>query len=143
MMDENRIDEELFIHENEAPMQGVYVFWKDLKFEETLNGYIANQCVAVGVDPDALYKTAKLNAQLQREIEEMRHLAAFRRTESGWIRVKDRLPEPGVKVLVVNTAEEIYIAEYKWESFWLEPDYIDISIVTHWMQLPEPPEVEE
>ena len=71
---------------------------------------------------------------------------------SPWISVSERLPKLGTPVLVwINSSymaiwslerPHFEVADLVWEDedgFW-EPD---ISIVTHWMSLPDLPEVEE
>lgn len=146
---ENRIEEDDYESLWRAPMQGVYIFQKEQEIKETLEGWIAEQCFAVGVDPDALYQTAKLNAQLQSEIEELRHLLALRSTGSEWISVKDRLPDGEcfagnfkrgsygygeIIVGYISGGEGCFVAENEGEI---------LCGVTHWMPLPEPPEVEE
>lgn len=71
---------------------------------------------------------------------------------SKWISVEDRLPEVDVMVLVIVsgkpmsnvTLENSYeLAEYDPEGWILEmwPEWMDAE-VSHWMPLPEPPEVE-
>ena len=62
---------------------------------------------------------------------------------SEWIRVKDRMPEEGVDVLVYGS---VYA-----ERNGIDVDYVDKSgdfyyydeHVTHWQYLPEPPESED
>lgn len=79
---------------------------------------------------------------------------------SGWISVKDRLPEDSGDYMVLNDGR-IEIAPYDKEAaqeglypFGYEDkeideigntliDWIEISGVTHWMPLPEPPPKEE
>lgn len=54
---------------------------------------------------------------------------------SGWISVKDRLPEDGVEVLVVSDGET--------GASWHEAGEFGWAIggtVTHWAPLPKPPE---
>lgn len=61
-----------------------------------------------------------------------------------WISVKDRLPEDHVAVLVFDSVcRNIYKA---WMSHdlgeWFSEEYLpDFLNITHWMPLPEPPEV--
>jgi hypothetical protein len=66
--------------------------------------------------------------------------------ENGWINVKDRLPEPGIEVLVVMGNRTMRVAEYSsadlvcpwWDgAFWLECE------VKYWQPLPPPPTVGE
>ena len=71
-----------------------------------------------------------------------------------WIKVEDRLPEVGERVLAINTEEQkvcVFTAPVKgsWlydnkpSTRWFE--YIEVNScihfnrVTHWMPLPEPP----
>lgn len=75
--------------------------------------------------------------------------------ERDWISVEDRLPEDDGDVLAIAsgyptpniTLEDVMViaAFYEGEGWYIEeyPDWDD-PIITHWMQLPEPPkEVEE
>ena len=61
---------------------------------------------------------------------------------SGWISVKDRLPEDSGDYMVLNDGR-IEIAPYDKEAANTLIDWIEISGVTHWMPLPEPPPKEE
>lgn len=70
--------------------------------------------------------------------------------QTGWISVKDRLPEPGTGFVLVcanrkfrniTMVNALMLAEYSGEEGWileLFPDFSDVKI-THWMPLPEPP----
>lgn len=80
--------------------------------------------------------------------------------QSGWISVKDKMPEDSGDYIVLNDGR-IEIAPYDKEAaqegfypFGYEDkeideigntliDWIEISGVTHWMPLPEPPQEEE
>lgn len=61
-----------------------------------------------------------------------------------WISVKDRLPEPGIRKVLVFVPHEhggiIDMARYLGENGW---DFVSWKIfdsgVTHWLPLPEPP----
>ena len=55
---------------------------------------------------------------------------------SGWISVKDRLPEPKEKAICLNRHGDMMIGTYT-EWGWMFPCYYDKP--THWMSLPEPP----
>ena len=70
---------------------------------------------------------------------------------SEWISVKDRLPETDEMVLVIAsgkpkkniTLDRAYeLAEYDPEGWILDmwPEWMG-AVITHWMPLPEPPEV--
>lgn len=72
-----------------------------------------------------------------------------------WIKCSERMPEAGVPVLVLLSGE-IRVAEIRWDTptheetyqpfrYWDDP-YDDgqpweVFDITHWMPLPEPPEV--
>lgn len=61
-----------------------------------------------------------------------------------WISVKDKLPEPGKKVLGYRPSmyykfvQTVYYAGRAWENGY---DLSGNFVITHWMPLPEPPEV--
>lgn len=65
-----------------------------------------------------------------------------RPTVSGWVSVKDRLPEKKCECLVaINSVGRVWRALDFWEG-----DGWAITCeeeITHWMPLPEPPEVSE
>ena len=79
--------------------------------------------------------------------EAMAMAIAALREQPQWISVEKRLPEPFVSVLVympgerpLPTVHEGYIAtDGKWYAHFFSRDPGE---VTHWMPLPEPPEVE-
>nr|DAI02020.1 MAG TPA: Protein of unknown function (DUF551) [Bacteriophage sp.] len=79
--------------------------------------------------------------------------------KTGWISVKDRLPEHGKQVLLIAygwSDTTVYIGQLKHtdaETSWLTGftskesewciqgwSYLKEPLVTHWMPLPEPPE---
>ena len=77
--------------------------------------------------------------------------AALREKVPQWISVEDRLPEPGVPVLVnyIGTDELTYadgvVAWTDWGALWWEGSLADsedeVTVpITHWMPLPEAPE---
>ena len=81
-------------------------------------------------------KVANLKAELDRAAARIAELEAERR----WIPVSERLPEEGHKVLVLLTDGAISIDLIYGNDFLYENWVGDI---THWMPLPEPPEVQE
>lgn len=90
---------------------------------------------------------AASSAVLKKENEQMRDaaaqvtkLAAEAAVERDWISVEERLPKPGVDVLAAYRNRHIYMGTVG--DDWLEED-IEDGYVTHWMPLPEPPEVEK
>ena len=66
---------------------------------------------------------------------------------SKWISVEDRLPEVNQPVIVVlkDTDPSVWLADYRGqEQFSCCHQLITfIGEVTHWMPLPEPPELRE
>jgi len=67
---------------------------------------------------------------------------------SGWINVKDRLPDPDEHVLVFNNDEGVFRAyrdshnEYpSWQCYPIGSYAGDGCVfgITHWMPLPQPP----
>jgi Lar family restriction alleviation protein len=67
--------------------------------------------------------------------------AAWNRREAGWVPVKERLPRQGERVLISN-GDEVLCGRW-FDGHWREQGQAfstDLS-VTHWMPLPEPPEV--
>ena len=78
--------------------------------------------------------------------------AALREKVPQWISVEDRLPEPGVPVLVnyIGTDElphaDGVVAWTDWGALWWEGSLADsedeVTVpITHWMPLPGAPEV--
>lgn len=67
-------------------------------------------------------------------------VSVWNRRPDMWIPVSDRLPPNYKPVLALNSRGEYGIAWYYcwWNS--REEDYqFDVSKITHWMPLPEPP----
>jgi len=63
---------------------------------------------------------------------------------SEWISVEERLPEENEQVLMcaINFVGEAYINyDEKWMRFGFEIEDFLQATVTHWMPMPEPPEV--
>ncbi|WP_368043047.1 DUF551 domain-containing protein [uncultured Gemmiger sp.] len=60
---------------------------------------------------------------------------------SDWISVKDRLPKQQTEVLAFRRGI-MYLAWYDNEiGRWASDEWGILDAVTHWMPLPEPPEV--
>lgn len=73
-------------------------------------------------------------------------LDEVKRLQNKWISVDERLPEPGICVLAIEIDLGIITAYKKHNGkFWIgyRADSAGGSLceVTHWMPLPEPPEV--
>lgn len=75
-------------------------------------------------------------------------IAALREQESKWISVEERLPEYGKYVLVADERNR-FIGLFSLEKteenyvFWrgMRNWTMDVIAITHWMPLPQPPEV--
>ena len=71
-------------------------------------------------------------------------LSSLPTEESGWIAVKDSLPEIWEVVIIYSWGSEILIAHYAgMNKNDILPDFFDINMTlyytTHWMPLPKPP----
>lgn len=89
-------------------------------------------------------------AQVQAVSEACEIAAAALREWTGWISVKDALPEPDVSVLVIVNGKPhenitlvgaYELAEFDSEEGWILemwPEWMNAE-VSHWMPLPEPP----
>ena len=92
----------------------------------------------------------KQNGELRDAAAQVTKLAAEAAVERDWINVEDRLPEDDGDVLAIAsgyptpniTLEDVMViaAFCEGEGWYIEeyPDWDD-PIITHWMQLPEPP----
>ena len=58
---------------------------------------------------------------------------------SEWISVEDRLPESDGKYLVCTQKQKVFIARFYEGVFCCFSD--ESRMVTHWMELPEPPKM--
>ena len=73
------------------------------------------------------------------------HLISNGVTVQEWVSVKDRLPEPWEQVLIYSRHDFCESAFYigvpgKWRSTW-NHEMLDADSVTHWMPMPELPEM--
>lgn len=59
----------------------------------------------------------------------------------GWISVKDRLPDPGRKVLVYDLNSGCYVMSRRGSEWNVLPTLR--PRITHWRELPDPPRMEE
>lgn len=70
---------------------------------------------------------------------------AWNRRASGWISVKDRLPEEETPELLFSADGKVYYGSFGYSKFYaIDSDGIFSGFtayeVSHWMPLPEPPE---
>jgi len=109
----------------------------------TLKEYIDERVAYVTDDPE--WQSKKESEQLWEEFVEF--IAAYLRAwemRMRWISVKERLPQPMVRVLVwvgnVVPHEMIsYLKDGKWQTSYC-PSLVREIYVDYWMPLPGPPE---
>lgn len=61
--------------------------------------------------------------------------------DNNWIPVTERLPEPGVKVLITTKGKLQYFLSIAWwsvDGYWVNVHVVKIESVTAWQPLPEP-----
>jgi hypothetical protein len=64
--------------------------------------------------------------------------------QDGWISVKDRLPDTGLDVIICTKWGDMHLGWYNPElQVWLDIDGTTIKHATHWLELPDPPRMEE
>ena len=108
--------------------------------EEILN---AVQKVGVIVDKDELMKALAYDRKQYEEGLRDGYYQAM--SKSGWISVKDRLPENETEVIIIVQHRIGWYRAfawhdaYGWHSIAVEFCDGDSDLVTHWMPLPEPP----
>ena len=76
------------------------------------------------------------NAKAEAESDALRH---------GWVSVDDKLPAPGTRVIATDgvfVGEAIYALDGRWSGYGggILRDCLG-SVITHWMPMPETPEV--
>ncbi len=58
----------------------------------------------------------------------------------NWINTKDRLPGDPTEVLALNGREVLVASRSEYNGIWYDINAEEVSGVTHWMPLPEPPD---
>jgi len=105
------------------------------------------------IDADALMKELERETELAddwKTAHEISNIVKYAPTVNGWISIKDRKPD-GTKgqVLALVMRDDggwfrmiaWYSKKYGWFSD--DPDFDNSMTVTHWMPIPDYPEVEE
>ena len=97
---------------------------------------------------DAIAAVSEYVAEQERLVAQVQSMLqrACDRQWREWIPVEDRLPEEFATVLVVistpSGSHVSFMSRHPQDGFWQHADGdIDEINVTHWMPLPEPPEV--
>ena len=103
------------------------------RLEELARAATPGKMTAFSKSPNALFMAAC-------DAETILALVAQARRAPRWIPVKERLPEEGVSVAVIepphsNVTGAMFCGEAGWRG-----DCDRFIAVTHWMPLPEPPE---
>lgn len=122
-------------HEHNCGVRGCAILREAADTIERLNDFDQTQ-------------SRKMLVKLQKAQEELDEMK-----RSGWISVKDRMPDDGEGVLALvsgkygnATFESAYeLAEYSKKEGWILcyfPEFADPD-VSHWMPLPEPPKEDE
>lgn len=106
--------------------------------EKDITRAIVRSCVAVDVDPEALVKTAQLNASLQSELKALVEMLT-------WVPCSERLPEKDGEYLVVLMSPTSGYRYLNVLSYYAGKEFCTGSymVATHWMELPELPQEEE
>lgn len=127
----------------QQPVQGVSLVEQManeviMQKEKDITRAIVRSCVSVGVDPDALVKTAQLNASLQSELKAL--VERF-----TWVPCSERLPEKDGDYLVVMKSPMTGRKYHNLLFYYTGKDFYtgNSMVVTHWMELPEFPQEEE
>ena len=83
---------------------------------------------------------ASLRSANQQKAELEQELTKLKESQTQWINVKDRLPEPntGETFIVYINEGSIQTSWYSQDEDFLNPEF-DYTDVTHWMPLPEIP----
>ena len=115
-----------------------------MKIEEVIKQLesIADHTRSMAASPDADEIWKEDSDALEFALTALRSMSET--TKPGWISVKERLPNFGIPVLICWDGYTD-IAEYLCGMVcpkWRTQHYgtIDLTSVTHWMPLPEPPE---
>ena len=90
----------------------------------------------------ARQETSDYIAELEEEIDQLTSHSNIERQDDKWIPVSERLPEDLQSIIVFTKDRKTYIIRFL-ELYGREGFGSLSDIVTHWMPLPEPPEVKE
>ena len=121
--------------------------------EASRNELNHDECFDCPYRPDGEDTCASLDRMINDALE------LLNEQQPQWISVKDRLPEPGMSVIIYGTPNEdpehtdgkiaiTHMSEWnylnsqiKTEPYWIMPwQYFSFDYtITHWMPLPEPP----
>lgn len=131
------------------PMVGVDATVREFstRIDEEVQKAFFKGCISVNVEPDALKKTAELNSELQTTLKSVVEKIP------KWIPVSERLPDVELKeyrkkypkeecievIVAIKGATDTTTLYYDGEAF--EDEYGRPFEVTHWMAMPELPEV--
>ncbi len=134
----------------------------DHEFMAQIIAEICDYAVKNKMEPNDTLRTVAENIDMMLEISNFNNwqptnVAAQEEKKSGWISVEDELPETEYDYFGHSTGEShdvlIYMENENYSesrilvgkysmlfSYWPQEDRADGWRVTHWMELPEPPE---
>jgi Lar family restriction alleviation protein len=112
-------------------------------FEDRDSEHSSAGCISCGVSTHAFYGSSENGTNADARRKAVEH---WNRRSPGWISVDERLPENDSKVLVA-----LIDLPNVWTIRFLNDEWYDLSgrhfkrrkNITHWMPIPEPPEVSE
>jgi len=123
--------------------------WNTRPIEDALNKRIAELEAENDILKDHLREAKNIlidkNLQIDSLYEEgykLQQRIAELEAERRWIPVSERLPENISNVLILSRGEQLIASYHSKYSLWYVP-FVDKPVVTHWMPLPELPEVQE
>lgn len=71
------------------------------------------------------------------------HLDQWNTRASGWIKVSERLPEPGTRCLTASPNWQMFAISDRCGNWWTDSVNGKQIWPTHWQPMPEPPSKEE
>ena len=92
--------------------------------------------------PDGIKYLSAEKQVLMRRVRELESENARLKDAQRWIPVSERLPENISNVLILSRGEQLIASYHSKYSLWYVP-FVDKPVVTHWMPLPQLPEVQE
>lgn len=102
-----------------------------------------------GTDADAREMTLAIPKAISAlRAQEKYHIGDVTEMIENWISVEDRLPNEGANVLVYIPfrGSHLHYVSYMESGLWYVPTMYgrsSLNDITHWMPLPQPPEVEK
>lgn len=113
---------------------------KERLYNRILHNANGNTAYALNDAVDRLYYAEKKTNELFEENKKLKNKVTSLESAQKWIPLGERMPEHDIECLVCDAGLSIFMSMLS-EGVWYTDGYaVD---VTHWMPLPEPPEVKE